>query len=203
MSRRRQPGKAARALPRLELQARRFFQCLALFHLGVIKMRVLRFLLASVLLALLQGCQIPTTEVGAPTDASPGTVRFKLMEPNDAAIIVSVKINGQGPYDFVLDTGATFTCVDNELADQLKLPEWKGSFGTVVVGPGGGSMRLLKIDTLEVGDAKASGLTVCSIDLNRIAPPGLGIKGLVGLNFLKSYRVNIDFEKKLLRLEKP
>jgi hypothetical protein len=64
-------------------------------------------------------------------------------------------------------------------------------------------MKLLKVDTLEVGDAKASGLTACAVDLSRIAPPGLGIKGLVGLNFLKSYRVTIDFEKKSLRLEKP
>lgn len=34
-------------------------------------------------------------------------------------------------------------------------------------------------------------------------PPGFGIKGLVGLNFLKSYRVTIDFERNLLRLDKP
>ena len=158
----------------------------------------------SLLLAPSLGCVIPATrDVGTPAEAAPGTVAFKMAGPNDAAIIVSVKINGQGPYDFVLDTGATFTCLDEGLADQLKLPEWKGSFGTVVVGPGGGGMRLLKIDMLEVGGAKASGLVACSIDLNRIAPPGLGIKGLVGLNFLKSYRVTIDFEKKSLRLEKP
>ena len=166
-------------------------------------MRALRILLASMLVVHSLGCTIPTSNVGTPTEVAPGTVQFKMMSPNDAAIIVQVKINGQGPYDFVLDTGATFTCIDNELADQLKLPEWKGSFGTVVVGPGGGGMKLLKVDTLEVGDAKASSLTVCSIDLNRIAPPGGGIKGLVGLNFLKSYRVTIDFEKKSLRLEKP
>jgi predicted aspartyl protease len=169
---------------------------------GVMKMRVLRILLTSALLALSLCCQIPTTEVGTPADVSPGAVQFKMMGPNDAAIIVQVKVNGQGPYDFVLDTGATFTCVDDELADQLKLPEWKGSFGTVVVGPGGG-MKLLKIDTLEVGDAKASGLIACAVDLDRMAPPGSGIKGLAGLNFLKSYRVTIDFEKKSLRLEKP
>ena len=156
------------------------------------------------LLAQLSGCELPTTkDVGAPADAAPGTVAFRMAGPNDAAIIVSVKINGRGPYDFVLDTGATFTCVDDKLADELKLPEWKGGFGTVVVGPAGGTMRLLKVDTLEVGDAKASDLAACSIDLNRIAPPGLGIHGLVGLNFLKQYRVTIDFEKKSLRLEKP
>jgi predicted aspartyl protease len=50
-----------------------------------------------------------------------------MMEPNDAAIMVQVKINGQGPYDFVLDTGATFTCLDNDLADQLKLPRVEGA----------------------------------------------------------------------------
>lgn len=167
-------------------------------------MRALKLLLVCVLLTSSPGCAIPVTrEVGAPAESSPGTVQFKMMGPNDAAIIVQVKVNGQGPYDFVLDTGATFTCLDNELADELKLPEWKGSFGTVVVGPGGGGMKLLKIDTLEVGDAKASGLTACTVDLDRMAPPGLGIKGLVGLNFLKSYRVTIDFEKKSLRLEKP
>ena len=164
----------------------------------------MRPLLVFLLLAQLSGCAIPLTrDIGAPADAAPGSVAFKMAGPNDAAIIVAVKINGRGPYDFVLDTGATFTCLDNKLADELKLPEWKGGFGTVVVGPAGGAMKLLKVDTLEVGDARASDLIACSIDLNRISPPGLGIHGLVGLNFLKQYRVTIDFEKKSLRLEKP
>ena len=167
-------------------------------------MRTLKLLLAFVLSGVSLGCALMgTREVGAPADALPGTVEFKMAGPNDAAIIVPVKINGRGPYDFVLDTGATFTCLDDEFANQLKLPEWDGQPGVVVVGPGGGGMRLLKAETLEVGGAKATGLTVCSIDLNRMAPPGLGIKGLVGLNFLKSYRITIDFEKKLLKLEKP
>jgi predicted aspartyl protease len=170
----------------------------------MIKMRIPALLSLSLLLALTLGCALPgTTEVGAPTTSEPGTVKFKMAAPNDAAIIVEVKINGRGPYDFVLDTGATFTCVDKEFADQLKLPEWKGSLGTIVIGPGGGGMKLLNIETLEVGGAKASNLAACSIDLNRLAPPGLGIKGLIGLNFLKSYRVAIDFEKKSLQLEKP
>jgi predicted aspartyl protease len=167
-------------------------------------MRMLKLVLALALSGSSLGCVMPgTRDVGAPAEASPGAVEFKMAGPNDAAIIVPVKINGRGPYDFVLDTGATFTCLDAGFADELKLPEWKGSFGTVVVGPGGGGMKLLKIETLEVGNAKAAGLAACSIDLNRMAPPGLGIKGLVGLNFLKSYRITIDFQKKFLKLEKP
>jgi predicted aspartyl protease len=168
------------------------------------KMRALKLVLALALSGSALGCVLPgTRDIGVPADASPGAVEFKMAGPNAASIIVPVKINGRGPYDFVLDTGATFTCLDQEFAAELKLPEWKGSFGTVVVGPGGGGMKLLKVETLEVGSAKATDLTACSIDLNRLAPPGLGVKGLVGLNFLKSYRITIDFQKKFLKLEKP
>lgn len=151
------------------------------------------------------GCGLQSTlSPGAPSETAPGEVNFKLAGPNEAALIVPVKINGKGPYDFVLDTGATFTCVDRPLADELKLPEWSGPLGSVVVTGGEGQMGFVKIDTLEVGDtARASELVACKLDLSRMQPPGFGIKGLVGLNFLKSYRVTIDFERKSLRLDKP
>ena len=158
------------------------------------------------LFALLSfGCRAPSgISPGTPSETAPGEVRFTLAGPNEAALVVPVKINGNGPYDFVLDTGATFTCVDLKLAEELKLPAWSGSFGTVVITPGEREMGFVKIDMLELGDtAKASDLVACKLDLSRMQPPGFGIKGLVGLNFLKSYRVSIDFERNSLRLEKP
>lgn len=155
------------------------------------------------LLAL--GCGVPSAiSPGSPSETAPGEVRFEMAGPNKAAIIVDVKINGQGPYDFALDTGATFTCVDRQLAEELKLPNWSGPLGSVVITGGDGEMGFVKIDRLEVGDtASASELVACKLDLSRMQPPGFGIKGLVGLNFLKSYRITIDFERNSLRLEKP
>ena|SRR5688572_22792315 len=155
------------------------------------------------LLAL--GCSLPSAvSPGAPSETAPGEVRFKLAGPNEAALIVPVKINGQGPYDFVLDTGATFTCVDRPLAEELKLPNWSGPLGGVVITGGEGQMGFVKIDLLEVGDtASASELVACKLDLSRMQPPGFGIKGLVGLNFLKNYRLTIDFQRNTLRLDKP
>src|SRR5256714_14669269 len=100
----------------------------------------------------------PPNQVGQPSETSPGEVHFEMASPNDAAIIVPVKINGKGPYKFVLDTGATFTCIDTKLVEELKLPEWKGQFGVAVITPGEGNVRLVSIDTLEVGDAKATKL---------------------------------------------
>lgn len=154
---------------------------------------------------LASGCGLQNAvSPGLPSETAPGEVRFELAGPNKAAIIVPVKINGKGPYDFVLDTGATFTCIDRSLAEELKLPDWDGPFGTVIIGGRGGEMAFVKIDTLEVGDtAKASELVACKLDLGPMQPPGFGLKGLVGLNFLKSYRVTINFERNSLRLDKP
>jgi predicted aspartyl protease len=161
------------------------------------------FILLLGLLAL--GCSLPSAvSPGAPSETAPGEVSFKLAGPNEAALIVSVKINGSGPYDFVLDTGATFTCIDRQLAEELKLPGWTGPLGTVLITPGEGQMGFVKIDKLELGDtASASELVACKLDLTRMQPPGFGIKGLVGLNFLKNYRLTIDFQRHTLRLDKP
>lgn len=62
-------------------------------------------------------------EVEAPAEAGQGEVPFRLAGATGAAIVVEVEVNGQGPYDLVLDTGATFTCLDEALARELELPE--------------------------------------------------------------------------------
>ena len=164
-------------------------------------MRPFLFILAFGYLCAALSCTLPN-QVGQPSEASPGEVRFEMAPPNDAAIVVPVEINGKGPYKFVLDTGATFTCIDTKLVEELKLPEWKGQFGVAVITPSEGSVRLVSVDTLEVGNAKASHLQACTIDLQQMKRMGLDVRGLVGLNFLKSYRMSIDFEKRVLKLEK-
>lgn len=132
----------------------------------------------------------------------PGQVRFEMAPPNDAAILVPVKINGQGPYTFILDTGATFTCIDQKLVDKLKLPEWRGQFGVGVLMPAG-DVRLVSLDSFEVGQIKATDMKACAIEFSRLQAGGLDAQGLVGLNFLKSFRMSIDFKNKILHLEKP
>jgi len=165
-------------------------------------MRSTNFWLVLIALSISSGCAIPgAPEFGAPGGTSPGEVHFELARPNDAAILVPVKINGQGPYTFVLDTGATFTCIDQKLANELKLPEWQG-LGVGVIGPTGGNIRLVTLDTLEVGTVKASDLKACTIDFKQMNVAGLDARGLVGLNFLKSFHMSIDFKTKLLKLEK-
>jgi predicted aspartyl protease len=148
-------------------------------------------------------CTIPAPkQLGEPAETTPGEVSFEFAAPNDAAILVPVKINGQGPYKFVLDTGATFTCVDQKLVNRLNLPEWRG-VGFGVITPTEGNVKLVTMNMFEVGQAKATDLKACTIDLLQMQKAGLDVNGLVGLNFLKSFQLTIDFKKKVLRLEKP
>ncbi len=161
------------------------------------------FLCALALLACF-ACTMPASpDFGGPAETSPGEVHFDLAPPNDAAILVPVKINGHGPYKFVLDTGATFTCIDQKLVSELKLPDWRGQFGVGVITPTEGNVKLVIVNTLEVGNVKATDLKACTIDFRQMQTSGLNVDGLVGLNFLKSFRMIIDFKKKILRLEKP
>src|SRR5437879_4339996 len=114
---------------------------------------VLLFLV--VLLGSWSGCVIPAPkDLGVPAGTVPGEVNFELAPPNDAAIIVPVKINGQGPYKFVLDTGATFTCIDQKLVDELKLPESGGQFGGGGLTANQSGGKLADCARLELGQRK-------------------------------------------------
>jgi predicted aspartyl protease len=138
--------------------------------------------------------------VRAPADSAAGEIRFRLAGFNDAALLVPVHINGAGPFDFVLDTGATLTCVDAALLDRLGIEPDAGRLGRGMDVTSPGSVQLLRIDSLRVGDALAADLGGCVLDLAHIQDAGLDVHGLLGLNFLKEFRVVLDFEREVLLL---
>jgi predicted aspartyl protease len=149
------------------------------------------------------GIPLPAGRTVAPADAAAGEVAFELAGPGGAAMVVPVRINGQGPYQFVLDTGATITCLDHKLSDELQLPERSGQIGFGAGIGAAGQVKLVGVDSLNVGTASASDLTACAIDLQGIQEAGIKVDGLLGLNFLRSYHVTIDFERNVLRLQDP
>src|SRR5438874_13196204 len=113
----------------------------------------MRRLIPSLLLLLLvlSACTLPAAkDFGTPASTLPGEVPFELAPPNDAAIIVPVKINGHGPFKFVLDTGATFTCIDQKHVDELKLPDGRGQLGIGVLQPSEGEVKLVSHDSIDV-----------------------------------------------------
>ena len=163
-----------------------------------------RPLLTAALGAWLAACDPgAAARVQAPADSAAGEVAFELAGPGGAALIVPVYLNGEGPFDFVLDTGATYTCVDQALAARLGLRERRGQIAVGAGVGGAGRVRLVAVDSMRVGAASASGLTACVIDLQALRSIGSGAQGLVGLNFLKSFRVTLDFQRNVVALRVP
>ena len=165
-------------------------------------MRTSRQLVLCVLVLAGAACQVPSSPLKQ-TAPEPGEVQFELAGTGGAALVVPVKVNDTGPYPFVLDTGATVTCVDELLANELALREPVGRIGFGAGVRGFGRMRLVSIDSLQVGEAKTTNLTGCALDLQSIKGAGLDVRGLLGLNFLKEYRVTLDFADRTLRLDTP
>jgi predicted aspartyl protease len=130
------------------------------------------------------------------------TVHFRLAGGAQPLILVPVEVNEQGPFDFILDTGAGTSLIATELADKLKVKV----LGTKQGQSAGGavSVSLAKLDSVSIGHALLPDVDVGIVDLKQIgAAVGAKIDGDLGYNFLKSFRVSIDYEKSSLRLDDP
>jgi predicted aspartyl protease len=122
---------------------------------------------------------------------------------------VPVHINAKGPFDLILDTGASGTVITPALAtalgiDEAQSPksdeqevEAKGCSEGVCVGPTGvatGYGALLR--QLSVGEAIQENMPVGVIDLKLVSPRGDKIDyGVLGYPFLKNYTLIIDYPK--------
>jgi PDZ domain/Aspartyl protease len=113
-------------------------------------------------------------------------------------MVVDVKINGNGPFRLIFDTGAPDSLVNNRLAKEAGLfpKEFKKPPFALF-----GSMGQFKIKTLEAGDLKAENLSVMVVDHPTVAAisDAVGpIDGIVGFTFFARYKMTIDYQKKLM-----
>ena len=157
-----------------------------------------------VLLAAAPGCaDMDASDATPPADSAAGELAFQLAGPNDAAIVLPVYINGRGPIDLILDTGATITCVDTSLVRELSLPEQRLTIGKAIGVGGSGLVGMHRVDSLRVAGATSRRLNVCAMDLSGMRAVAPTVRGLLGLNVLKHFTLTVDFERRVLRLSAP
>jgi len=138
-----------------------------------------------------------------PADTASGEIAFRFAGMGGAALVVPVHINGKGPFDLVLDTGATLTCFDETLAKELSLPPRRGAIGMGAGVGATGRIRLVRADSLRLGGTTVRDLTTCVLDLANLTAFTPGVRGLLGLNVLRNYRVTLDFQRNVLTLAAP
>jgi predicted aspartyl protease len=127
---------------------------------------------------------------------------FRLAGGAQPLILLPVRVNDRGPFDFILDTGAGTSLLSKELAKQLGLKIIGSKDGQSAGGKV--SVSLAKVDSLKVGEAKVNDLDVGIVDLSHIAKTiGTKIDGDLGYNFLKYFRVAIDYRDCEIRFDDP
>ncbi len=128
---------------------------------------------------------------------------------------VPVHINGQGPFELILDTGASGTVITPALATRLGIEEdisqcneeqknmqAQGCSQGVCVGPTGVATGFgTTLNQLSVGTAHQENMDVGVIDLNVISPRGDKIDyGVLGYPFLKNYKLVVDYPNRRFAL---
>lgn len=128
--------------------------------------------------------------------------KFRLAGGAQPLILLPVRVNGRGPFEFILDTGAGTSLLSSELAAQLAVKiigskDGQSAGGKVAV-------SLAKVDSLAVAETKVEDVDVGIVDLSQIGKTvGAQIDGDLGYNFLKHFRVTIDYRECEIRFEDP
>ena len=138
--------------------------------------------------------------IAAPPD-EPGpapkvmTARIKIAE--SSLIVVPVIINGSGPYDFMLDTGASLTILDPKLAEELALA---GVGEKKIVGV----QHTETVSTVHVDSIAVVGTVSVVEDVivsDRVRSLPVKVRGVLGEDFLQNFDVLIDYRHQVLQLE--
>jgi hypothetical protein len=115
-------------------------------------------------------------------------------------LVVPVLLDGQGPFRFAVDTGASASLVTPRVARRLGLDRGRSARA---IGAGGpvdvsfSTVRVLKVGVVEVRDAPVVIMKLGPV--NKVVRPRL--HGVIGFDVLKHCRLTVDYPSGRLLLE--
>ena len=129
----------------------------------------------------------------APIPEPERSSHFALGRDDFDRMTIPVRLNGQGPFNFVVDTGATRTVVCTELAAQLELPN---SGLAEIHGIAGAEVH----PTVLIGLLQADAVGTRAIRAPTLPRARLGCDGLLGVDVLRGRLLTLDFLRRRLRI---
>ncbi len=145
----------------------------------------------------IKGSDAPRSrEASRPASPEKASVPF---QKRGAVVIVQATVNEKASARFVVDTGASYTLISQATAKELDI-DLDGNLPKISLQTANGVITapLVSLDSIEVGGMQVKNLTAAVY--NVFTDPG--ISGLLGLNFLSHFRMDIDTQNGILHLEK-
>jgi clan AA aspartic protease (TIGR02281 family) len=121
------------------------------------------------------------------------------IEKHGQVVVIQATLNNKRAAKFVVDTGASYTLISNALARELSINVGPNS-KTLPFQTANGLINapVTNLDSITVGGMEIRDLPAAVHD----AVPDPQVAGLLGLNFLSNFRMDIDTQKGMLHLEK-
>jgi len=169
-------------------------------------------LLLAALIASNIGTAAQTPRIRKPTPAPPSVSNLPALPPAiiddtlaiggqdlkarqvETRLSVEVHVNGQGPYRFIVDSGADTSVVGLRIVRDLQLP-----LGTPAVLNGMTDRSLVdrvKVDSLTLGPT-----TIENLQLPALSEGDVGGQGMIGIDALVRQRIMMDFDKRQIKVE--
>lgn len=144
---------------------------------------------------------LPITSISTQAESRcPGNIAS--MRPRivaGALLVIPVKINQSGPFDFMIDTGSQLNVIDPSLAAQLGLKS-QGNVGLVATATFTHA-SVAVVDSLTAGAHLVERPLVVVQDLGLIQAADPRIRGVLGENFLAHFDLLIDYAHRLFCLD--
>lgn len=140
---------------------------------------------------------VPEGEVPATPDApatDEATDVLEMQADRYRRMTVPVTINGQGPFNFMVDTGAQASVLSNSLADQLQLSD-RGT-ATLVGMVSRREVETARISDLTFGSRSYQGGVAALVAGGNIG----GADGILGLDSLQDRRILLDFKNRRMEV---
>jgi clan AA aspartic protease (TIGR02281 family) len=114
-------------------------------------------------------------------------------------MVVQATLNEKAAATFVVDTGASYTTISQATAKELQI-DLQNNPKVISFQTANGTIQapLASVRSIEIGGLGLNDVTVAVHDIF----PDPAIAGLLGLNFLSQFRVDIDSKNGVLNLEK-
>ena len=156
-------------------------------------------LVASTLPAAVQAQMHPQVPVPSGIEVPSNGVTVPMQDMGGRPV-VELKINGKGPYRFILDTGAVTTVVSDELSRELSLTPPAG-VQVATVG-GGPAPAIIVIHDVRIGDALLEDLIAAVMPLGGLLKGENAPRGVLSAACFPGYLLTYDYPAKQILIKK-